>query len=258
MQPLLDTLKELGIDAWSTRMNGCAPVVVRAGGINGGEATIRGDVSSQFVSSLLISTPLARHDTTLHVADAVSRPYIEATLWLSKAFGVKVDREEYSLFKVEAGQRYKPLSFSVPADFSSASFIVAAVAIVGGRVELVNLNPELPQGDSAILKIVRGMGVKVGEGNRSIVVESDGRRLTGGRFNLGDTPDLLPVVAALALRCEEAVEIVGTAHAAIQGDGQDSDRGEGAVEAWSQDRREARRDEDRAGARVATCAPRCP
>src|SRR5208283_1172622 len=155
-QPLLDTLGELGVEAWSTRMNGCSPVVVKAGGINGGEATIRGDVSSQFVSSLLISAPLAKTDTVLHVADAVSRPYIEATLWLSRQFGVRVERGEYSRFRGEAGQRYKPIRFTIPADFSSASFIVAAVARMGGRVELRNLDPEFPQGDSAILKIAGG------------------------------------------------------------------------------------------------------
>ena len=213
MQPLLDTLRELGVEAWSTRLNGCAPVVVKAGGIRGGEATIRGDVSSQFVSSVLISAPLAKTDTTLHVADAVSRPYIEATLRLSRLFGVRVEREEYDTFMVGAGQRYESIRFTIPADFSSASFIVAAVALVGGRVELENLNTELPQGDSAILTIAGGLGAKVREGERSITVESDGERLTGGTFDLGDTPDLLPVVAALALRCDAPVEVTGTAHA---------------------------------------------
>ncbi len=213
MQPLLDTLGEIGVEAWSTRMNGCAPIVVKAGGIKGGEATIRGDVSSQFVSSILISAPLAKTDTVLHVADAVSRPYIEATLWLSRQFGVRVEREEYARFTVEAGQRYKPIRFAIPADFSSASFIVAAVALMGGRVEIRNLNPDLPQGDSAILKIAMGMGAKIREAGGSVTVESDGERLTGGTFNLGDTPDLLPVVAALALKSDTPVEVVGTAHA---------------------------------------------
>ncbi len=213
MQPLLETLKELGVDAWTTRGNGCAPVVVKAGGIKGGSATIRGDVSSQFVSSLLISTPMASHDTSLAVADAVSRPYIEATLTLSRLFGVNVEREAYTRFDIEAGQKYRHADFAVPADFSSASFIVAAVGLVGGRVTLQNLNASLPQGDSAILKIAEGMGVKVREGGNSVTVESDGSKLKGGTFNLGDTPDLLPVVAALALRSESPVEVVGTAHA---------------------------------------------
>ena len=213
MQPLLDTLGELGVEAWTAKKNGCAPVIVRAGGIRGGDATIRGDVSSQFVSSLLISTPMASGDTSLAVADAVSRPYIEATLALSRLFGVEVVREEYARFNVQAGQSYHHADFSVPADFSSASFIVAAVGLVGGRVVLQDLDAALPQGDSAILKIAAGMGVDVREDVNSVTVEADGSKLKGGTFNLGDTPDLLPVVAALALRCESPVEVVGTAHA---------------------------------------------
>ena len=213
MQPLLDTLRELGVEAWSTRRNGCAPVVVKAGGIAGGSATIRGDVSSQFVSSLLISAPMAKSETSLVVADAVSRPYIEATLTLSRHFGIKIEREGYARFLVAPGQRYGRADFTVPADFSSASFIVAAVGLAGGRVVLEDLNPDLPQGDSAILGIASAMGVRVIEGLSMVTVESDGGRLKGGTFNLGDTPDLLPVVAALALKSETPVEVVGTAHA---------------------------------------------
>jgi 3-phosphoshikimate 1-carboxyvinyltransferase len=201
------------VEAWSTRGNGCAPVVVKAGGIEGGSATIRGDVSSQFVSSLLISAPMAKRATSLAVADAVSRPYIEATLTLSRLFGIKVEREGFSRFQVASGQGYKGADFTVPADFSSASFIVAAVGLAGGRVVLEDLNPSLPQGDSAILAIASAMGVRVVQGATTVTVESDGGMLKGGTFNLGDTPDLLPVVAALALRSETPVEVVGTAHA---------------------------------------------
>jgi len=101
----------------------------------------------------------------------------------------------------------------VPADFSSASFVMAAVALVGGKVSLRNLDSALPQGDSKISEILREMGAKVSEGDQSLTVRSDGGGLSGGRFNLGDTPDLLPVVSALALKCSSPVEVVGTAHA---------------------------------------------
>ncbi len=213
MQPLLDALRELGVEAWSTRGNGCAPVLVKAGGISGGRAAIRGDVSSQFVSSLLISTPMASHDSTIEVADAVSRPYIEATLTLLEKFGIKVLRDGYSSFRIQPGQRYRPNDFTVPSDFSSAAFIIAAVGLAGGSVTLEGLRPELPQGDSAIVGIANSMGIKVTQRSDSVAVESDGGYLKGGAFDLGDTPDLLPVVAALALKSESAVELVGTAHA---------------------------------------------
>jgi len=213
MQPLLDTLGRLGVHAWSSRGNGCAPVIVKAGGMRGGRASIRGDVSSQFISSLLISTPLAETDTMLKVADAVSRPYIEMTLRLGERFGVKVRKRGYSQFEVECGQEYRAADFAVPADFSSASFIVAAVAMIGGRVKIENLDASLPQGDARITEIVQEMGARVVEEKGALVVASDGDKLHGGTFDLGDTPDLLPVVAALALRCDSPVEIVGTAHA---------------------------------------------
>jgi 3-phosphoshikimate 1-carboxyvinyltransferase len=213
MQPLLDTLGQLGVETWSSRGNGCAPVIVKTGGMRGGRASIRGDVSSQFISSLLISGPLAEIDTTLKVADAVSRPYIEMTLKLAEHFGVKVRNNGYSEFEVSSGQEYHAADFSVPADFSSASFIVAAVAMIGGKVTIENLDASLPQGDARIAEIVRLMGAKVEEEKGALVIASDGDRLHGGTFDLGDTPDLLPVVAALALRCDSPVEIVGTAHA---------------------------------------------
>ncbi len=213
MQPLLDTLGQLGVQSWTSKGNGCAPVIVKAGGMRGGKASIRGDVSSQFVSSLLISSPMAEIDTTLKVADAVSRPYIDMTLKLMELFGVRVKKRGYSEFEVASGQEYRVADFSVPADFSSASFIVAAVALMGGKVKIENLDASLPQGDARILEIVKQMGAKVAEGKGTLVISSDGDKLRGGTFDLGDTPDLLPVVAALALRCESAVEIVGTAHA---------------------------------------------
>jgi 3-phosphoshikimate 1-carboxyvinyltransferase len=214
MQPLLDTLSELGVEAWSTRADGRAPIVVKGGGIRGGEATMKGDVSSQFVSSVLISAPKAAKRTLIEVADAVSRPYIDATLAVSRLFGIAIAREGYARFIIEPSQKYRPADFAVPADFSSAAFIIAAVSMCGGRVELQGLDLGLPQGDSEIVDIVRRMGgAEVRQGSGSILVESEGGRLSGGVFDLGDTPDLLPVVAALALRSDSPVEVVGTAHA---------------------------------------------
>ncbi|MDV3244064.1 MAG: 3-phosphoshikimate 1-carboxyvinyltransferase [Nitrososphaerales archaeon] len=213
MQPLLDALGQLGVEAWSARPNGCAPVIVRGGGMKGGECAIRGDVSSQFVSSLLISSPLADSDTVVKVDRAVSKPYIDATLYTAEKFGIEVGREGYSSFAVPSGQEYSPCEFEVPGDFSSASFIVAAAALAGGRVELKGLDASVPQGDSFILEVARKMGVKVIVQGGGVIVESDGKPLTGGSFSLSDFPDLLPVLSVLALKCGEEVELTGVPHA---------------------------------------------
>ena len=213
MGGLLDALSGLRARAWSAGGNGCAPIIVGEGGMEGGSAEIRGDVSSQFVSSILISAPLARGEVSLRVFDAVSRPYIDATLKLSELHCITVERDGYSNFKVGGGQRYRACDFSVPGDFSSASFIMAAAALVGGEVELSGLTTSFPQGDSAIVDLLGRLGVKVIQRSGSIVVRSDGDLLSGGSFDLSDTPDLLPVLGALALKCDGPMEISGVAHA---------------------------------------------
>src|SRR5439155_12179719 len=123
-----------------------------------------------------------------------------------------VGRDEFSEFAV-APASYEPADFAVPSDFSCASLIMAAVTVTGGSVKLENLNREYPQGDSAILEILKSMGVKVVINGNSVAIKAEGGRLKGGKFDLRDTPDLLPVVSVLALRCDSPVEIVGTAHA---------------------------------------------
>lgn len=213
MQGLMDALSGLGAKARSTNGDGCAPIVVGEGGMAGGNARMRGDVSSQFVSSILISAPLARGDSTLEVIDPVSRPYIEATLALSRLHGIGIERDGLSRFSIPGRQAYRPNDFSVPADFSSASFVMAAVALMGGSVELPGLDASLPQGDSAIMDILARMGPKVDRQSNAVIVRADGDRLTGGSFDLSDTPDLLPVLAVLALKCEEPLEMTGVAHA---------------------------------------------
>jgi 3-phosphoshikimate 1-carboxyvinyltransferase len=213
MQPLLDALSVLGVRAWSARGNGCAPIIVEGGGFHGGEAVIKGDVSSQFVSSLLISAPLGDKDTKLNVMEAVSRPYIDATIHMLGLFGIHVEREGYSNFSIPSTQVYSPRDFRVPSDFSSASFAMAAVALRGGRVVMRGLDAELPQADAAIVDVLESLGVKVNRAQDSVTVEADGDFLKGGRFRLSNSPDLLPVVAALALKSKEPVEILGVGHA---------------------------------------------
>lgn len=213
MQGLIDALSELGAKASSSLGNGCAPIIVGEGGMRGGHAEIMGDVSSQFVSSILISAPLAKGDSSLRVSDAVSRPYIEATLLLSGLHGVQIERDGTSLFKIHGRQKYHACDFSVPADFSSAAILMGAVALVGGEVELPGLMTSLPQGDSAMIEILKRLGVTVNIRSDSITVRGDGKGLSGGTFNLTDSPDLVPILSVLSLNCDAPLEISGVGHA---------------------------------------------
>lgn len=218
MQPLLDALNMLGGECWSTRLNGCAPIVVKGGGLKGGEAWMDGSLSSQFVSSILFSSTKALRDTVLRIRGSlVSRPFVDATISVLERFGVRVENEGYAVFRIPSQQNFKPTRFTVPGDFGLASFMMAAALMTDGSVTVEGLSQDLPQADSAIIDILTSMGakVKLDYGSGRVTVDGGGR-LRGGSFNLSDSPDLLPVLAALATKCDGPVEITGVGHARVK------------------------------------------
>jgi len=214
MQPLLDALKKLGVESTST--NGRPPVVVKGGGIKGGNTEINGSVSSQFISALLISCIYADKDVEIEVrGEQVSKPYIDATIATMQKFGASIENDYYMHYKIKQ-QQYKPAKFVVPADFSSAAMMLAAGALTG-NITVEGLNFELPQADAKIADILHDMGVyiKMDKAKGSISVEAP-EKLEGDTFNLQNTPDLLPVVSVLALKAKNRVTIKGVAHARVK------------------------------------------
>ena len=216
MGPLLCSLGELGVDCFSTKLDGTPPIVVKGGGLNGGNVTIDGSISSQFVSSLLIAAVRARNDVSIIVeGDQVSRPYILSTIATMEKFGIEVERDS-SLrnFYVKTGTN-SPCIFHVPSDLSSAALMMAAgVLLSKDKIQLSGLNLDLPQGDSKIFSIVRQMNgsIRVDADRGELFVEAS-ERLDGGEFDLKDSPDLLPVVSILALKAKGPVVINGISHA---------------------------------------------
>jgi 3-phosphoshikimate 1-carboxyvinyltransferase len=210
MQPLLNALSFYGVKAWSSRDNGLPPIIVKCEGIDGGEGEIRADISSQFISALLISLLKARKDSKLKLkGKIVSSPYIDATVKMIELFNGVCLRKGND-FEIPANQELKPISFKVPGDFSSASFLLACGALFG-EVKVNNLTKELPQADFKIIEILKKMGAEVRIKEDLIVVKAG--ELKGGRFNLKDCPDLLPVVSVLAIKAKGDVEIYGVQHA---------------------------------------------
>lgn len=218
MQPLLDALRQLGVEAYSTKGNGTPPIIVKGGGMKGGTTVIDGSISSQFISALLLTSIYADSETTVRVrGELVSKPYVAATLSTMKYFGVSVDHNQNMSEYYIKNARYQSAKFDVPSDFSTAALILAAGALVGEQVTITGLNFEMPQGDSRILEILEEMGsdIKVDKAEGEVTVASVDR-LEGGDFNLSDTPDLLPVVSILALKAAAPVKITGVAHARVK------------------------------------------
>jgi len=212
MQPLLDALLKLGVKAWSTRGCGLAPIII-TNGFQGGATSIPGDVSSQYISSILLSAPYSQEGVELEVTgDFISQPYVEMTLDIMAHFRVKVDyHADDKSFQVEP-QTYQAQDYTVEGDYSSASYLVAAAAILESELTIRNLFQDSRQGDKVILDIVERMGVGVKHSSDEVKLEGNGE-ITGVEVNLEDTPDLLPTVAVLGALAEGTTTISGVEHA---------------------------------------------
>ncbi|MEO9276902.1 MAG: 3-phosphoshikimate 1-carboxyvinyltransferase [Nitrososphaera sp.] len=209
MQPLLDALDRMGAKCTST--DGKPPITIR-GKINGGKITIPGSVSSQFISALLIVAPKTRDGITLDIeGDMVSKPYLDATIATMKKFGVAVETvQPYKKYKIPP-QQYKPTDFTIPTDFSSMALLLSASVLVGDNMAISASISDLPQGDMEMISHLEKLGAKVEIGDK-ITVKSP-TLLNGGRFDLSNTPDLLPPMAILALKTSKPIEIYNVRHA---------------------------------------------
>ena len=194
VEPLLDALRKLGVECES--QGGNPPVKVHGkGGIKGGEVSIRGDISSQFVSALLLIAPFARERLRVKVTTRLeSAPYVVMTLDAMRAFGVQAEASEgYREFTVKR-QAYTPTTFAVEGDWSSGAYMLAAGALAG-KVSVENLHRGSRQADAAIVGILGAMGAESIFRGQGISVEDT--ELKGIEWDLADSPDLFPVVAAL-------------------------------------------------------------
>lgn len=212
MQPLLDALIKLGVKAFCTRGNGCPPVVVGGNGLRGGETELAMEVSSQYLSGLLIACCRAKGETRVKLTGAiVSKPYLEATLKSLELFGGIVENRDWQEFVIQGDQALKPTTVTVPGDFGSAAFMLALGGLAG-KVRVLGIPQLLPQADARILFLLRELGFPLHvEDDRCICSKYD--FVDGGRFNLADCPDLLPVLAVLGLRSEHGLRLEGVRHA---------------------------------------------
>lgn len=213
MQPLLDALSSIGAQCQSA--DGKPPIKIK-GKISGGDVAITGNFSSQFISALLISAPLTEKGINLSIKDnLVSKPYLDATIATMRKFGVSVQTlipyKRYSI----SPQVYKTASFTVPIDFSSLALLLSAAVLNGDETVIKGTIGNLPQGDEMFIDILEQLGVTVSIGENEIKIKSP-EKLKGGRFDLSNSPDLLPPLAILALNSESPIEIVNVKHARLK------------------------------------------
>ncbi len=226
---LMDALWPLGVETESLNDNEKAPILIKPGYL-GGETNIMGNVSSQFISSIIISSPLSENGATLYVLpEFKSKPYVNMTLDIMRKFGVKVLKGYYlkheSCDKVNQScridefkvlkQDYVACDYTVEGDYSSASYLLALIAINGGKAKIRNLFFDSKQGDKYILDILQEMGATIVRGEDYVEIVSDGN-LKAIDVNLSNAPDLLITVAVLAAMAEGTTNITGVAHARVK------------------------------------------
>jgi 3-phosphoshikimate 1-carboxyvinyltransferase len=210
IQDLLDALGQLGAAAVSESHSGCPPVVLDADGLEGGRARIRGDISSQFLSGLLLAAPYAKQNVTLEVeGELVSQPYVRMTLGVMDAFGVHVDSGSLLRFEIPRA-RYCGCDYQVEPDASAASYFWAAAAISGGTVHVEGITPDALQGDVAFCDCLRRMGCRVEHDGSGISVH--GEPLRGIDVNMNAISDTVQTLAAVALFADGPTSITGVAH----------------------------------------------
>lgn len=216
IQDLVDALRALGADVSSDQETGCPPLLVRAAGLEGGQARVRGDISSQFLSGLLLAAPYARQPVELVVeGELVSKPYVAMTLAVMRAFGVEVRADGFTRFRVPNERPYQGREYAIEPDASAASYFLAAAAITGGEVRVEGLSRASLQGDVAFVDLLAQMGCHVRHEVDAITVR--GAALAGGTLqgitcDMNAISDTVQTLSAVALFAAGPTTITGVPH----------------------------------------------
>ena len=209
---LLSALGSLGVSARSLGNNGYPPIEIRGGKLTGGEVTIPGLVSSQHISTLLMIAPYTEDGIRIKIADRLrSRPYIDITLDVMRAFGVEAVNRDYKEFLVKGGQGYKARHYRIEGDYSSAAYFLVAGAIGGKPVTVKNLKADSIQGDKYLLTILSEMGCAVEYHQEQVRISRRGE-LSGVSVDMGDYPDIVQTVAVVAAYARGKTKITNIGH----------------------------------------------
>jgi 3-phosphoshikimate 1-carboxyvinyltransferase len=209
MQPLIDALNQLKVNCFSAKGNGYPPIIVFGGSGIMGEASLPGNVSSQFISGLLFAAPLAKEDIKIKLSTPLeSKTYVEMTLKILEKHGIYISvSNDEKFYFIPSNQTYKPFNHEVPGDYSSATFLLAAAALTKSKVKIVGLKNADIQADSAIIDILKNMGaqVKIGENYVEVMNEAE---LIGIEFDAKNTPDLVPALTVLGCLAKGETKIL--------------------------------------------------
>ncbi len=212
LQPLMVAINALGARCHSVRGNGMPPVEVK-GRLRGGKVSIECK-TSQYLSSLLLASPLGDGETEIDVPLLHEPDYVRMTLdWLD-AQGIRYENKGMKWFRIAGGQSYKAFDRAMPADFSSATFFFCAAALLGAEITLEGLDFSDSQPDKAVADYLRQMGTQVSMNGSAVTVKGTG--LKGVEIDMNKTPDALPAMAVTAAFAEGTTRLVNVPQARLK------------------------------------------
>lgn len=213
IRDLVEALRSLGADIDYMETEGFPPVCINARGLKGGSVSVRGNISSQYLTALLICAPYAESPLHIHVeGELISAPYILLTLDVMKQFCIEVKHADLKEFYVPKGVYKTPGDYMVEGDASSASYPLAAAAIAGGKVRVLGVGSDCRQGDIAFVDVLKKMGANITMGPDWTECSGTGGKLKSlGEFNAIEIPDAAMTVAVLALFADAPMTITGIA-----------------------------------------------
>lgn len=211
IKEVVDGVRQLGARVDYLGAEGLPPVRIHPTGLSGGTAAIHGAVTSQYFSSLVISSALARGPVTLKCLDAMTeRPYFDISTSMMADFGARAVNHDYTSIEVNAPQLYQARDYLVEGDYSSASFLFLVAAVLGSAVRVEGLNRNSVQGDKRFLDLLERMGCRiVWDGS---AVEVTGGDLKGIEEDMSDVPDLVPPLAVAAAFAQGTTRFTRVGH----------------------------------------------
>ena len=216
---LVDGLSQLGAKVSAIinqQASICPPTKITASGLPGGKTKIPGNISSQFLSALLMVAPYANAPVEIEITtELFSKPYVDMTLSVMYDFGVEVDRVGYDRFLIHPALYTPASTYPIESDASAASYFFAASAICGGTIRVKNINRSSKQGDINFLDVLEKMGCVVTQSNNSIEVNGPSE-LIGLDLDMRDIPDTAQTLAAVAPFATSPTRIRGIASARLK------------------------------------------
>ncbi|MCS3922443.1 3-phosphoshikimate 1-carboxyvinyltransferase [Methanococcus voltae PS] len=217
MGPLIDALSQLNIEVLSN--DNKAPLVIKSSEIAGNTVKIRGDMSSQFISSLMMLLPFNSQDSKILIeGDLKSEPYLDITIDVLDKFGVNIKKENNN-YLIDANQTYKATDYIVEGDYSSASYLIAMGVLLDSDITIKNLFKHSKQGDKEILSIVKRMGANLEVKEDEVIIKNSTNskfKLKGIDIDVKNTPDLVPTIAVLGCFAEGTTTIYNGEHVRIK------------------------------------------